>query len=267
VNSAHHRRREPGADAASAFGLTIATFGPLALAALCIPIREGTATANLALLFVIVVVAAAATGGRLAGTIAAVISTMAYDFFLTRPYGSLKIGRAADFQTAGLLLLIGLITSKLMSFAYGYRVASTRSRDEIQRLHKITDLVAAGVDVKWIVAVVRDELVGLLALRDCAFEVAPFDVSLPRIQHDGTFVTRRRRLSRGEFALPDSGAELQVEARGITFGRFILVPRPEVGASLEARTVAVMLVEQLATAFAAEHEHATASFERGHVEH
>jgi len=236
----------------------IATFAPLALAALCIPVRDHAATANLALLFVVVVVGAAATGGRLAGAVAAVISTMAYDFFLTRPYGSLKIDRAADFETAALLLLIGLVTSELMSFAYRYRAASTRSRGEIDRLHTVTDLVAAGTDGHQMVPIVRDELVGLLSLRDCTFEVAPFDDTLPRIEHDGTFDAPRRRWSRGEFALPDGGAELRVEARGTTFGRFVVVPQPEVGTSLEARTVAVMLVEQLATAFVIEHEHAIA---------
>ena len=239
----------------------IATFAPLALAALCIPFRDHADTANLALLFVVVVVAAAATGGRLAGAVAAVVSTMAYEFFLTRPYGSLKIDRAADFETAALLLLIGLITSELMSFASRYRAASTRSRDEIDRLHKVTDLLAAGTDTEQIVPVVRNELVGLLSLRDCTFEIAPFDDSLPRIEHDGTFDTHRRRWSRGEFALPDRGAELRVEARGTTFGRFVVVPEPEFGASLEARTVAVMLVEQLATAFATEQERAPASSE------
>jgi hypothetical protein len=262
VISAHHHGREPGDDAASAVGLTIAAFGPLALAALCIPVREHAATANLALLFVVVVVAAAATGGRLAGAIAAVVSTMAYDFFLTKPYGSLKIDRAADFETAALLLLIGLITSELMSFATRYRAASTRSRDEIHSLHKVTDLVAAGAGAGEVVPVVRDELVGLLALRDCTFEATPFDTSLPRIEHDGTFDIRRRRLSRGEFSLPDSGVELRVEARGTTFGRFVVVPQPDSGASLEARTVAVMLAEQLATAFAIEREHAIANSER-----
>ena len=262
MSSIHHRGREPGDDAASAVGLTIAAFAPLALAALCIPFRAHAATANLALLFVVVVVAAAAAGGRLPGAIAAVVSTMAYDFFLTRPYGSLKIDRAADFETAALLLLIGLVTSELMSFAYRYRTASTRSRDEIERLHKVTDLVAAGTDARQLVPVVRDELVGLLSLRDCTFEIAPFDDTLPRIEHDGTFDAQRRRWSRGEFALPDGGAELRVEARGNAFGRFIVVPQPEVGASLEARTVAVMLAEQLATAFATEHEHTAESSER-----
>src|SRR5437763_7128342 len=93
-------------DASTAVGVAIGTFGPLAVAALCIPLRGHVATANLALVFVLVVVAAGAAGGRLAGLAGAVVSTMAYDFFLTRPYGSLKIDRAADFETAVLLLVI-----------------------------------------------------------------------------------------------------------------------------------------------------------------
>ncbi len=77
-------------------GLGLAALGPLVVASLLVTVRDHMARSNAALVFVIVVVLAAALGGRWAGVTAAVISAMSYDFFLTRPYGSLKIDELED---------------------------------------------------------------------------------------------------------------------------------------------------------------------------
>jgi len=239
-------------DASTAVGVAVGTFGPLAVAALCIPLRGHVATANLALVFVLVVVAAGAAGGRLAGLVAAVVSTMAYDFFLTRPYGSLKIDRAADFETALLLLVIGLFTSAVMAFANRHRASWTRSRDEIGRLHRLADLVATGTDPYAVMSSVRVELVDLLSLRECRFELPPFAHDFARVERDGGIEASHRRWVAGELSLPDEGVEIPVVGRGRTFGRFVLIPDPSAGVSLEARVVAVTLVDQLGAAFAAD---------------
>jgi hypothetical protein len=263
VSPSRHGNARPIDDASAAVGIAIGAFGPLVVAALCIPIREDATTANLALLFVVIVVAAGAAGGRLAGAVAAVVSAMSFDFFLTRPYGSLKIDRAADFETAALLLVIGLLTSELVAFAYRNRAASARSHDEIHRLHEVADRVAAGARPEEISSTVRLELIDLLSLLDCRFEVPPFDTEFVRIDHDGTFAARRRRWGAGELALPEAGAQIPVVARGQTFGRFVLIPDPSAGVSLEARVVAVTLVDQLGAAFAA--DPGTAAPTRGSV--
>jgi len=56
----------------------------------------------------------------------------------------------------------------------------------------------------------------------------------------------------GEFTLPALGAEIAVIASGQTFGRFVLIPRHDVGVSIEERIVAVALVDQLGAALAAD---------------
>jgi hypothetical protein len=241
-------------DQGVALGLAVGAFGPFAVAALCVPLRNDIAAANLALVFVLVVIAAAACGGRMPGAVAAVVSTMAYDFFLTTPYGSLKIDRTADLETAALRFVIGLFASELMAFAQRHRHASTRSQDEIRRLHELADLVAEGTDPRDVLSFVCAELLRVLSLRDCWFERPPFTTELAQIWRDGTIEGGRRRWVAGELSLPAEGVELPVVSRGRTIGRFVLIPDWSVGVPLEARLVAVILVDQLGAAFAAEPE-------------
>jgi hypothetical protein len=239
-------------EALAAVGLAIAIFGPLVLAALCVPLREDVAPANLALAFVVVVALAGACGGRRAGAIAAVLSTLAYDSFLTRPYGSLKIDRAADVETVILLLVVGLLASELMALASRYRAASSRSRSGIDRLHRVAGLAAAGADTADVVQAVRAELLGLLSLRDCTFEAPPFAGEPPTIARDGSIEGGHRQWTGGELSLPAEGAVIEVVGRGASFGRFMLVPDWNVGVPLEDRVVAVTLVDQLGAALASQ---------------
>ena len=247
----HAIARRPD-DALTAVGLAIAIFGPLVLAAICVPLRTDIAPANLALFFVVVVALAGACGGRWPGAVAAVMSTLAYDAFLTRPYGSLKIDRAADLETAIVLLVIGLLASELMALVYRSRAASSRSRDRVSRLHRIADLAARGATADEVMTAVRVELLELLSLRDCRFEEPPFANELPAIARDGSIEGGHRQWTGDELSLPAEGAVIEVVGRGSSFGRFVLVPDWNVGVSLEERVVAVTLVDQLGAVFASQ---------------
>src|SRR5438067_971363 len=98
-----------------AVGIAIAGFGPLLVAAALVPLRDDLASANALLVFVVVVVLASACGGWASGVVAAVVSTLAFDFFLTTPYLSFNIEHTGDVVTALLLIGIGLIVVALMS--------------------------------------------------------------------------------------------------------------------------------------------------------
>ena len=80
---------------------------PLAVCAGLGAVRDGVTDATAALVLVLVVVAAAATGARLAGFVAALSSGVWFDFFLTEPFGSLKITDRDDLEGTVLLLLVG----------------------------------------------------------------------------------------------------------------------------------------------------------------
>ena len=238
-------------------GYVLAVFGPIAVAALLVPLRDELVSTNLALILVLAVVAAAVVGGRGPGAVAAIVATISYDFFLTRPYLSFQIDSTDDIETTVLLLVIGLIVGQLALVARKGRSAAARGSAELARLHRIADRVASGAPVDEVTADVSDELTRMLGLRECRFEAppfpeAPFGIELPRVERNGaiTGVLEHRYVDRG-FALPEEGAVLPVLGRGTEVGRFVLEPGREQGVSVEELVVAVALADQLGAAIAA----------------
>jgi hypothetical protein len=235
-----------------ALGIAVAGFGPLLAAALLVPLRDDLASANAVLVFAIVVVIASACGGWACGVLSAVVSTMAFDFFLTKPYLSFDIDHSGDVVTAVLLAVIGLIVVALVEIARRSRRARAATRTEVARLQRIAALVADDTETEDVILSVEAELLGLLSLRDCRFEVPPFAVRLPRIERTGSVEGGRRRWVDGELTLPADGAEIPVIGRGHTFGRVVVVGDWDVGVSIEQCSIAVALVDQLGAALASE---------------
>jgi hypothetical protein len=240
-------------------GLAVAALGPIIVASLLVLVRDETASANTALVLVVVVVIAAALGGRWPGVIAALVSAICFDFFLTRPYGSLKIDDADDIVAAILLLVVGVIVGEVVVWAHRGHRQSRRGRDEIARLHRVAEQVATGRSADQVLASVCTELTQSLSLRTCAFERPPFGVQLPRLGRNGSIETPHRRFARGEFTLPHDGVEIPVLGRGRQLGRLVLVPEPDVGVSIEERIVAIAISDQLGAALAAESSAASAT--------
>jgi hypothetical protein len=240
-------------DRLQAVGLAVAGFGPMLVAGIFVPLRTHTeVSSNIALVFVIVVVLAAAEGGRVSGAIAAVISTMFYDFFFTRPYQSLKIDRAEDIITTVLLLIIGLLVAELMGVAQRGRARAELNRDNEQRVHRVAAMAAAGASIDELVPAVESELTDLLGLRECHFEAVPVAAQLPQLSRTGAIDGGRRRWVGRELSLPAEGAEIPVVGRGRELGRLVLVPDWDVGVSIEERAVAVAIADQLGAALAAD---------------
>ena len=239
-------------DLLSAIGWAIAGFGPFVVAAALVPFRHHVAGENVALVFVIVVVLAATCGGVGPGAAAAVVSALAYDFFFTRPYQSLKIDRAEDLGTAVVLLGISLLIAELMAVGQRRREASKQAREDIARVHRVAAALADGAEAEDVLRSVEAELLGLLRLQDCRFEAPPYASSIPRMERNGTIEGGRRRYIAGQFTLPGEGVEIPVLGQGRTFGRFVLIPDWHVGVALEERVVAIALVDLVGAAFVAE---------------
>jgi hypothetical protein len=233
-------------------GYIIGGIGPIAVAGALVPLRSELDNANLALALVVVVVVAAAVGGRGAGALAAIVSAMSYDFFLTRPYLSLTIDSADDVETTIFLLVVGLLVGEIVVRLRRTQRLAARGASEIARLHRVAELAAGGAAVEELEQAVATELVGLLELRECFFEPVPVGRPLPRLERNGavTGVTTMR-FAGDEFTLPPE-VELPVLGRGRQLGRFVLVSSPTAGASLEERTVAVALSDQLGAVLAGE---------------
>jgi K+-sensing histidine kinase KdpD len=234
----------------TAVGTVIGLVGSFVVAGLLASAPSLTTNVNVALTLMVIVVVAAAVGGRAAGALSAVAAALSYDFFQTEPVHSLRIGSRNDIETAILLLVAGLIVGQIGARAQLLGVAVDSGRSEIRRLHRLADLAARGVPASEVIDAAVSELTDLLSLRSCRFEAKPFVGTFERLERSGV-VNRPRalitwtRAGRHGLELPHEGAELLVLHRGAEVGRFVLVPEPGEGASLEQRVVAVALADQV----------------------
>jgi hypothetical protein len=234
----------------------LAALAPIALGALLVPLRGDLEQANLALLFVLVVVLAGVAGGRAAGATAAVASTLSFDFFLTQPYLSLRIESAADFETAVILLVVGLLVGQIAVRAEVSRARGVRAADEVARVHRVSEQVAQGSAAEDVALSVIAELTALLKLESCELELAPYaldlsEVGLVRLERTGALASSEHRFLGEGFVLPAIGVELPVRAKGGEIARLVLRGTPGHGVTLDERKVAVALADQLGVALAA----------------
>jgi hypothetical protein len=235
-----------------ALGLAIAGFGPIAVAAALVPLRDTIGSTNVALVLVVVVVLAGIAGGRVAGAVAAVISALSFDFFHTTPYLSLTINSTEDVVTTALLLAVGLIVGEVSWRAQRSRAAAEAGHSEIARIHRIAEMSAQGRDPRNIVAAAEEELAGLLHLAGCRFDDSNDGPTRPRLDRSGTIPGESQwRFAGGGFELPAQGAELAVIAHGKEVGRFVLDPTPGTGVTLEQRVVAVAIADEVGAALSA----------------
>jgi K+-sensing histidine kinase KdpD len=225
-----------------------AALAPIVVASLLVPFRESLQGATLVLVLVVVVVAVATTGDRIAAAIAAVVAAMSFDFFLTRPYTSLRITSAEDLETALMLLVIGLLVGQLGSWGSRRRAEAVRARDELRRMELVADRIASDPGTLGLVDVVEREIAEMLALESCRYSLS--QPAVPVMRPDGSVDTPTHDLVDGEFALPPEGVGVRVDNGGVTLGWLHLAPADHRGVPLESRKVAIALGQQLGTALA-----------------
>ncbi len=229
-------------------GVVLAALCPIAVAAALVSVRDAVGNTNVALGLVLVVLVAALTGGRTAGAVAAVSSVLAFDFFHTQPYLSLTIDSKDDLITTLLLLPIGLVVGTVAARARTARRQVTASRDQMHRVHRLAELTASGADSAAVLDRAQRELTELLGLANSRFEAPPYETELPVLDRGGAVGVTRHRYTLDGFELPHEGVALPVLSRGRPVGRFVLVPNPGTGVSLERRIVAVALADQAGAA-------------------
>jgi hypothetical protein len=233
------------------FAIAAGGLAPIVVAVLLVPLRDEIDNANLALILVLVVVVAASLGGRRAGAVAAVTSTLAFDFFLTRPFLSARVESADDIETLLVLLAVGLLVGELASRARHARRDQELAAAAVQRVRRVADAVAQGAPLPVVLASVEAELTGLFGLWDCWLERPPFLWVIPRLDRGGTVEGADHEWRPSGFTLPRDGVELLVFARGDEVARLVLLAGPDTPASLDQRVVAVALADQLGAAMAA----------------
>ena len=172
---------------------------------------------------------------------------MAFDFFYTQPYNSLKINNAADIETTILLLVVGLAMGEIVVRADRIRFAVSGSRRELNSVHRVARLAADGEAVEDLISAVSAELTddarpAPVHLRAARRSTAAY----ARLEQNGLITgTNIVQYTKQGFELPREGVELPVIVHDEPVGRFVLVPTPGHGVSIDARLVAVTLADQL----------------------
>jgi hypothetical protein len=229
-----------------------ALVAPAVVCLALVPFRADVANTNVALVLVLVIVGAAATGRRLAGIGAALSSGVAFDVFLTEPYGRPAITDQGDVETTILLLLVGVAVTEIALWGRREQARSSRRAGYLAGIVSSARLVAdGGAPTSVLVAHVQRQILDVLDLDECRFDTASGGQH-PRLHADGS-VTRGSRLVDVERdGLPtDDRVELLVEHAGVVRGRFLLdattrVRRPD----LDQRVIAVTLAQQVGSALA-----------------
>jgi K+-sensing histidine kinase KdpD len=148
------------------FQWAVAVAAPIVVALLLIPGRNHLDSADDALVLVVVTVAIASTGSRIRAFVTAIVAAASFDFLLTRPYGSFRISRSADVTTEVLFVIVGLLVAELAARGRRFRQAAALGRNEIARLHDLSQRIADGEDPDFILIAVAGELRELLSLQD-----------------------------------------------------------------------------------------------------
>jgi hypothetical protein len=224
--------------------------GALFTAAALVGARGDIQNANVALVLVLFVLLGAVTGGRASAVISAFVAAVAFDFFHTKPYGSLKISDGNDVLTTVLLLAVGLAVGEIAIRAQRSHAQHEDEQRQLRRLHRIAGLAAGGEGADDLLLAVTAELIETLELRNAWFERPPFLAGLPSLERSGVVQASEHRYAKGEFELPREGVVLPVVGAGRTVGRFVLIPTPGLGVSKERRLSAIALADQVGAAMA-----------------
>ena len=226
---------------------------PLALAAILVPFRTGFANTDAALAMILIIVAVAAAGNRLAGLVAAISAAAWFDFFLTQPYETFDINRAADIETTVLLVVIGAAVTEIAVWGRRQHAAASRRAGYLAGINDAARAVAAGDSPSALIGRISASLTQLLSLRSCEFQHGVAGLGKPgRLEHDGEVMVGGRRYDVQADGLPGgAGTELLVESGGRLQGRFLMQADPAARPTREQLLVAVALADQAGAALAA----------------
>ena len=108
------------------------------------PLRESAGLENVVVVYVIVVALTAAIGGRAAGLASSLSAALAYNWFFTTPYETLRIDSAEQVATVALLFVAGLLASLGGRATRRARVEAREEADVLQVLTAVNLAAARG---------------------------------------------------------------------------------------------------------------------------
>lgn len=222
----------------------------IAVAGLLGAVRGEIDQANAALVLVLVVIAAGFTGGSRAGVSTGLAAAVSFDFFLTRPYGSLAIKSSDDVIATVLLVTVGFAVGLIATSRDEARAASKAGSDEVAGAYRVARMVADGADITAVIAAVEDEVAGVLRLRECHFSVELPVEELPELEPNGRVDAPYVHEGDG-FVLPPDGLVIALRHGAVRRGWLVCRPAEPVGISRDRRRTALVLADHLALALGA----------------
>jgi K+-sensing histidine kinase KdpD len=206
------------------------------------PLRESAGLENVVVVYVIVVALTAAVGGRMAGLASSLSAALAYNYFFTTPYETLRIDSWEQVTTVVLLFVAGLIASL---GGRASRRASVEAREEAAALRLLTavNLAAArgGRDADQVAAeglyellearavfIVRHEPGGERVVAEAGdHDGLPDLAALPHLDEEGRIPTGHRRSFGGVLVLPAEGIVVDLVQHGRRVGSLVVVPQAD----------------------------------------
>jgi K+-sensing histidine kinase KdpD len=200
------------------------------------PLRESAGLENVVVVYVIVVALTAAIGGRLAGLVSSLSAALAYNWFFTTPYETLRIDSAEQVATVVLLFVAGLLASLGGRVTRRARVEA-REEADVQQLLTAVNLAAArgglkadrvaaeGLRDARTVRVVRAGPEGDLVVAQAGQPGGELDLEgLPHLDEEGRIPSGHRRSVGGTLVLPAEGAVIDLVRRNRRVGSLLVVP-------------------------------------------
>jgi K+-sensing histidine kinase KdpD len=224
---------------------------PIVVCAVLSTFREHVPAATSVLLLVLVVVAAAATGDRLAGLLAAVSASLAFDFFLTQPYARLNIADSDDVEAAILLVVISVAVGELALWGRRQEARASRRAGYLDGLLAAAEAVAQGsTDTAAVTNLVAGQITELLDVDKTDYVAGPLPDAhtTPILHHDGTVTRDSVPIDVDRTGLPTNDyVAVPVHEGPRIIGHFRFVAADHVSyPSQEQRRVAALLADQVA---------------------
>jgi K+-sensing histidine kinase KdpD len=203
------------------------------------PLRESAGLENVVVVYVIVVALAAAVGGRMVGLATSLSAALAYTWFFTTPYETLRIDSAEQVATVVLLFLAGLLASLGGRVTRRARVEAREEAEVLQLLTAVnlaaarTGLKADRVAVEGLrdlldaraVRVLREGPEGELVVAQAGRLEHGLDLDhLPHLDEEGRIPSGHRRAVGGTLVLPAEGAVIDLVRRDRRVGSLVIVP-------------------------------------------
>ena len=227
--------------------LAASVVAPLVASAVLSLFRESVTAVTAVLVLVLLVIAAASTGLRVAGIVAAVSSGVWFDFFLTKPYGSLSINDANDVEAAVLLVVIGAAVTEVALWGHRQQARANRRAGYLDGVLGTAEIVTLRSHPRRPGHARRGADRQILDVHRCRYVAGPLrDERVPVLSHQGQVTRRGHDIDVDRNGLPtDDDIALVVMGGDDTLGYFLLTSASSIARpTLEQRKVAVLLADQ-----------------------